>query len=283
MDAYETVVAANKSYVIKGESYTAEIFLGAYSSTTDNLSISVDGRDYPVRNGKAVVRFNPNEIGARNHRAKIRVTDPISGEVKTYEKDFAFEVGERSVAVSLDKMNVFYVGVDNPISISAAGVPSDQVRVSAEGVPLNKSGNGKYTVRPERPGRASLTVSGGGLPATTFDYLVKPIPTPVIKLGNKTGGSMSANEIKVYERLSPVLENFDFTARCNIKGFELARQPKNDDVKFATNPGGDFKGDAKRIINQARRGDTFYFDKIKVRCPGDEYNREVPGLIFRIR
>jgi len=283
LDAYKAVVAADKSYVIRGEEYKAEIFLGAYSSTADNISVSVDGRSYPVRNGKAVVQFNPNEIGERKHRAKIRVTDPVSKEVKTYEREFSFEVGERSVAVSLDKMNVFYVGVENPVSISAAGIPSGELKVNAEGVRLEKKAGGKYITKPTKPGLAKITVSGGGLKPTVFDYKVKPIPTPVVKLGTKTSATISANELKVYKRLTPVLENFDFNARCNIKGFELARAPKNDDPKFATNPGGDFKANARRIIDQAKRGDTFYFDKIKVQCPGDIHNREVPGLIFRIR
>ena len=34
-------------------------------------------------------------------------------------KDFEFEIGERSVSVSPMKMNVFYIGVDNPVSVTA--------------------------------------------------------------------------------------------------------------------------------------------------------------------
>ena len=48
-DAFEAVIAADKSYVIKGEDLSAEIFLGAYSSTADNIAVRVNGRSVPVR------------------------------------------------------------------------------------------------------------------------------------------------------------------------------------------------------------------------------------------
>ena len=85
-------------------------------------------------------------------------------------------MGERSVTVAADKMNVFYVGVENPVSISAAGIPSNEMRVSAEGVNIVKDSNGKFIAKPARPGEATITVSGGGLTPTTFKYRVKPIP-----------------------------------------------------------------------------------------------------------
>lgn len=42
-DAFIPVISSNKSYVIKGEPYKGEIVLAAYSTTADNISISVDG------------------------------------------------------------------------------------------------------------------------------------------------------------------------------------------------------------------------------------------------
>ena len=283
LDAYEAVVAADKGYVIRGDEFTAELFLGAYSSTADNIFVKVDGRNYPVRNGKATFKIKPNSIGKKEHDLVIGIRNPVSNEVKTYRKKILYEVGERSVAISADKMNVFYVGVENPISISAAGIPSAQMRVRAEGVKIQKSSSGKYIVKPTRTGRASITVSGGGLPATKFDYRVKAIPSPTILLGNKKGGTISAAEMKVYNKLSPILENFDFEARCQIVSFEIARDPKNDDPKFASNTGGTFNTATKRLTKQARRGDVYYFDQIKVRCPGDSHSRKLSGLIFKIR
>ena len=61
-------------------------------------------------------------VGMKKYNAAITISDPVTGEKQTFRKEFEYEVGERSVAISASKMNVFYMGVDNPVEISAAGV-----------------------------------------------------------------------------------------------------------------------------------------------------------------
>ncbi len=283
LDQYDAIVSANKSYVIKGEAYEAEIFLGAYSSTVDNVSVSVNGKNYPVRNGKAQFSVQPNQIGTQSYEATIRVKNPLTQAIESYKKRFAFEVGERSVTAAADKMNVFYVGVDNPLSISAAGVPSSQVQVTAQGAKIKKMTNGKYNVTASKTGKAIITVAGGGLAPTKFEYRVKPIPTPVAKLGDKTAGTLTPAAIKIHDRLFPHLERFDFEARCKISGFELTRLPKGDDPQFQQNRGGRFNSAVKNIIKRAQRGDVFYFDNVKAKCPGDQYQRTLNSLVFNIK
>lgn len=282
-DAFEAVVSADKSYVIRGEQLQAEVFLGAYSSTVDNISVAVNGRNYPVRSGKAVVNITPEGIGTKELKAKITIENPLTGKVETYDKTFVYEVGERSVTASAEKMNVFYVGVDNPLSISAAGVATGQVRVTATDVKLTKVNNVQYNVKPERPGKTIISVSGGGLDVTNFEFRVKPIPDPVIKLGNKNGGPISPGELKVYDKLSAILENFDFDAICKIQGFEVTRVPKNDSAIYHANRTGNFDSDTKRILSNAKRGDVIYFEKIKGKCPGDRAGRSLNSLMFRVQ
>jgi len=282
-DEFEAVVSANKSYVIRGEELTAEIFLGAYSSTADNISITVDGRSYPVIDGKAVFKTRPQSLGTKDIDVVVNVTNPLSGEVKSYTKKFIYEVGERSVTVSADKMNVFYVGVDNPFSISAAGIPSNEMQVSAEGVNIIKNSNGKYTAKPERPGWAKITVSGGGLKPTSFEYRVKPIPTPIPMLGDLKSGAISIGRLKAYKGIRAVLENFDFNAKCHIVDFEMVRLPKLGDPVSVKNKGGDFNEEALRVISKTKHSDIYYFDEIRAKCPGDVITRKLNGMMFRIK
>jgi len=282
-DAFIPVAATNSSYLTVGEQFSAALFLSAYSTTADNISIQVDGRSIPVRNGKAVFNATANGLGEKTHRMTVRITDPVSGKVEKFEKTFSYIVGEQSVAVAADKMNVFYVGVENPLSLSAAGVASTKIKVSATGADLTKVSNGKYIVKPEKIGKSTITVSGGGLDPAIFEYRVKRIPDPQVLLGRSKGGSMKLAEFKVHPGIRPHLENFDFEARCRIDGFELTRQPKSDDVISEANRGGSYTGATKRLVAAAQRGDTYYFDKIKVRCPGDEHGREMNGMIFKIK
>ena len=281
-DQYATVVAADKSYVIRGEPFRSEIFLSAFSSTADNIEITVDGRPLKVEGGKAEFTVTPGSIGDKSHRALIKMTNPVTGEIKTFEKKFNYEVGERSVAVSADKMQVMYVGVENPLTVSAAGVPSGQVTVTATGTELRKESNGHFVAKPTRTGTAEITVAGGGLTPTTFKYKVKKIPNPVITLGGKLGGTMNLAEFKVHRGIVPILENFDFAAKCSVDGFEMTRV-RNGDAVTEVNRGGSYAAGAARLVANAKRKDKFYFDNIKVRCPGDVTGRQMNGLIFTLR
>lgn len=282
-DQYAAVISADKSYVIKGETLSSEIFLSAFSSTADNVTIKVNGREVDVQDGKALFNIRPNEIGSHSFLAEVSMTNPITQEVKTYTKRFNYEVGERSVTASADKMNVFYLGVDNPFSVSAAGVASEDVKVFSNDVRMEKIRNGKFIIKPKRTGVAKVTVSGGGLEPTTFEYRVKKIPDPIILLGRKGQTSMRPNEIKVFEGLVALLENFDFEARCNVVGFEVTRLPERGDAAVVKNAGGKFKSEAKRLLNKATYGDTFFFDQIRVKCPGDEVTRKINGLSIKIQ
>jgi len=169
------------------------------------------------------------------------------------------------------------------LTISAAGVPSQEVNVSADGVSISKVGNGSYMVTPERPGKAMIKVSGGGLPLTKFEYRVKRIPDPIAKLGNKTSGQMSAGEFKIYKKIYPDLPDFDFNAKCKITSFELIRVDKSGDGFVQKNSGGNYQTKAQRLVDAAKRGDKFYFEKIKAKCPGDNHSRQLSPLFFKIK
>jgi len=282
-DAYIPIISMEKSYLTKGENFTGEISLSAYSSTADNIAVWVDGQSLLVENGKAVYTKRISSTGTKEHKMKVELTNPITGEVESFERTFSYEVGAKSVVVSADKMNVLYVGVDNPLSIVVAGIPSATMRVEATGTQIEKKSSSQYIAKPRRVGNAKITVSGEGLRPVVFDYRVKRIPDPVVKLGNKIGGRINAAEMKVQQGLIPVLEAFDFDARCKIVEFEVARVPKNSDALVTMNSGGRFTGRAANIIKQAHRNDTYFFDAIKVKCPGDDASRKISGLIFRIK
>jgi len=282
-DKFTPAVSAEKNYVIQGERYVADVFLSAYSSSADNISISVGGSGLPMKEGIARYETGTSGVGERTYNVSINVKNPLTGKTENYSKEFKYEVGQRSVAVSLDKMNVFYIGVDNPISVSAAGVSSNDVKVSPSGVTVNSQGGGKFIVRATTPGEATLTVSGGGA-SQTFKYRVKRIPDPTPLLGAKHRSKAMANgEFKAQGGIASVLENFDFEAKCDIVGFEVTYLPKRQDPITKNNGGARWGGDVQEMINKARPGDSYFFDDIKTKCPGDPVARNIGGLAFKIR
>jgi gliding motility-associated protein GldM len=283
-DEFEPVISAPKGYVISGDKYEADIFLSARSSTANNISISAGGSSLPVSDGKGHYVVNTSGAGTKQYEVSISVKNPIDNSVKVYKKTFEYEVGLRSASVQLDKMNVFYIGVDNPITVSAAGVSTNELKVGANGVSLNKVGGSKYIVRATTPGEASITLSGGGLPPTRFDYRVKRIPDPVPLLGAKhKSGAMANGEFRAQGGVSGVLQNFDFEAKCDVMGFELTYLPKRQDPISKQNSGARWSGDNASMIQKAKPGDSYFFDDIKVKCPGDQAGRNIGGLAFKIR
>jgi len=291
LDKFRVVSAPEKSYVIKGEKYAADVFLSAAAGADSKtgISISVNGRTLPTDN-EGIARFETttNSLGKKTYTATASITNPVTGETDTYKQTFEYEVGERSVTVSPLKMNVFYIGVDNPVAVTAAGVNSNEINVSMSGAGGGtiKPGGGNYIVNVNRPTKkgefANINISAPGLNESR-QFRVKRIPDPVPKLSNSRGGTMSAGEFKAQGGVRPVLEGFDFDAKCAMSGFRAVRIPKRQDPQLAQNPGGKFGADVAGIVRKAKPGDVFLFDNIKCKCPGDPAPRDLGSMSFRIK
>lgn len=285
VDAFIPISSAKKSYIIAGETYESNITIGASSkSVYENMSIRVNGSPLRVENGIAKYTASPNNPGIQKYKVDISLTNPTTGKTETYTENFEYEVGRRSVAVAADKMNVFYIGVTNPVTVSAAGVSSNELRVSGSGGGIRLNGSGsKYNVTVSQPGEARISVSGGGLTNTSFTFRVKRIPDPVAQLGRSKGGRMGNGEFKAQEGLIAMLENFDFDAKCQIQGYDLVYLPKREDAIDSSNPGGRFNDKSQRLVARAKPGDSYLFRNIKARCPGDNAGRDIGTMAFEIR
>ncbi|MEM0994921.1 MAG: GldM family protein [Bacteroidota bacterium] len=286
-DQFFPVVNAKKAYIIAGEPFEAEISVGTYSSQIDpsNIKIRVNGSSIPVGDdGKATYSTRTSSTGVKSLKLEAEVTNPLTGKTTTGDATFEYEVGRRSVAVAADKMNVFYIGVENPISISAAGVSSNDLRINGSGAGIKLSGRGnKRVVTVANPGEATITVSGGGLKASPFVFRAKRIPDPVPMLGRSAGGGMRSGEFKGQEGLLAVLKGFDFDARCQIQGFNLVRVPKRQDAVSSTNPGARYNAKSQRMVAAAKPGDIYYFENVKAKCPGDKAGRPLGTMVFNIK
>ena len=287
-DAFFPVVQAEKSYVIKGEPFKAKISVGTYSSSLNpsDIGIFVDGRKLPVNNdGIAEYTGSTGAVGTKTIKLRAEVINPLTGEKSDGDATYTYEVGERSVAISADKMNVFYIGVDNPISVSAAGVSSNDLRVNIAGGggKMKKTGSNSWDITVTEPTQdCKINVSGGGMNASK-QFRVKRIPDPTARLGNKADGSMGNGEFKAQQGLIAWLDNFDFDAKCQIQGFNLVKVAKRSDPVEVSNQGGRFNSKSANLTRSAKPGDTFYFENVKARCPGDKAGRKINSLVFRIK
>src|SRR5690606_9386617 len=180
LDKFAAVAVAPTSYLIAGQPYTAKVFLTAYDSKS-NPQISVNGSSIPVSDGQGTYSYTPG-VGTHTWKGSISVQQ-TDGTVKVYETEpMTFQVSQPSAVVSPDAMNVMYIGVDNPLSISAPGVPAESLKLTGAGVTLNDRGNGKYSARVSSPGEVTLnvtaTVDGKSQNLGASKFRVKRIPKP---------------------------------------------------------------------------------------------------------
>lgn len=290
-DKFDVFSQSKKGYILLGETYEAEIALGAYSSQAE-FSVNVNGANLAIDGAKAKYTARPSTVGTQRYSATINVKNPMTGKVETVKKEFEYEVGVSSVTVAADKMNVFYIGVDNPISIAAAGISSNDVSVSVTGAgggSLAGSGS-KYMVKvTQQTGKdqyCNITVVNKktGQQIGSYPFRVKRIPNPIAKLtNNKTDGQISNGEMKVQTGLMAILEGFDFDAKCEIQSYTLWYTAPRQDPVSNNNNGGRFDARSANLISQAKPGSSYQFIDVKGRCPGDTAGRQLNGLAFQVK
>lgn len=194
------------------------------------------------------------------------------------------ESNRKQVYLSADKMNILYIGVDNPLSISAIGIPLNDLRVSGSGggIQLKRVGNGQYTANVSMPGEGRVNIIGDGL-FYSWPFRTKRIPDPVARLGTNSGGTMGNGEFRAQGGVGAFLDNFDFDARCVITGFNLTYVAKRQDPVQSSNAGARYNARSRSLVQKAKPGDIYLFDNVRAKCPGDVASRKINSMVFFIR
>ena len=282
LDRFSAVAVAPSSYLLQGQPYTAEVFLTA-SDSRANPEILVGGSRLQVKEGKGIYTTPTNSEGVFSWGATIRVkqTDGTVKEYRTTEQKY--QVSRPSAVVSPDKMNVFYVGVPNPVSVSAPGIPKEKMRLSMSGGNITGA-NGKYVVTVTTPGttaRVSVTADLDGKIQNvgTSDFRIKRIPDPKAKFGGKTGGTMSSVAIKEQGALFAMLDNFDFDAKFVVTRFNMIISKPRADVIILQSTSNTFSPQMRTAIAGVTPGSRVIFDNIVAVGP-DGTPRQLDGIIF---
>lgn len=225
LDRFAAVAVAPSSYVITGQPYTADVFLTAYDSKS-NPSITVNGQALTVADGKGSYVVNTSKEGVYNWVGNIEVKG-TDGTVKTYQTaPQTYQVASPSAVVSPDKMLVFYVGVPNPVSVSAPGIPKENLSVSIRGGGSITGSGDKYVANVTQPGSeatvvVSANIGGKSTVLSSTNFRVKRIPDPKAIFAGKSGGDLPVAVLKSQNKVNAVLENFDFDAKFNVQRFTM--------------------------------------------------------------
>jgi gliding motility-associated protein GldM len=265
LDKFDAVAVAPTSYVLVGQPYTAQVFLTAYDSKM-TPDITVDGSKLSTASGKGVYNGSTGSEGMHTWIGKIKVkqTDGTFKEYTTPPQ--TYQVAKPSAVVSPDKMNVLYIGVPNPVSISAPGIAKEKLKVSISSGSLSGSA-GHYTANVTAMGTATVTVSGEIAPGKTAIlgsslFRVKRIPDPKPQFAGRGGGNVSSVNMRAQDRIFAKLDNFDFDAKFNVTRFSMVVIKPRQDAITMNATGSEFSAQMKQVMNTVTPGTMVVFKDI---------------------
>ncbi len=281
------IIKPDKSYLLSGEKYRAEIFVGA-SDTTLKPEIILSGGKKIERfeDGKGIYEVTAGGYGMHTLKGIILVNKPGSTEKDTFDFSEDYQVAAPSVSVSPTKMNVFYIGVDNPVEITAAGTPADKVSASMTSGTIRKNGGSKYTVKVSRVGKTKVNVSANGKHLGTKEFRVKSLPSPITTIGRAgtdyyKGGRIPKSTLLALSGINATMENFDFALNYRITEFTVVCTIGGFD-KVAKSTSRKFTPKQKSIIRQAKKKTRVILERVKARGP-DGKNRKIGDLVLKLK
>lgn len=284
----EAIVTSPSNYVLMGQPFKAEVFIAASDSTVDPVIKLNGGNELPVEGGKGIYTGSTGSPGPKTFGGVIEMKNPKTQEIMKFPFKSEYTVGQASLVVSPLKMNVFYIGVDNPVDVSVPGVPPGKVSafLNGGGSIVRKGGN--YVVRVKGPQGSKVRVGataeldGQRKNMGSKEFRVKKVPDPVAKVGGRRGGTVAKNWLAAQTGVAAVMENFDFDLRFSVISFNISAQAKGGYVQDAKSNSARFTAAQQNLLRGVQSKRKVYIEDIKAKGP-DGTVRDLGSLTFRIK
>jgi len=274
----------DKSAVSLGEKFTADVILTAYDSKQQN-KVVINGTEYQMENGVVKYETVPNSAGDFKIEGFIEVNGKDGA--KNYPFNTGYSVFKGEASISADKMNVLYIGLDNPITIAIPGKNPNDVKASLSGAgSLVNRGGGKYIAKVSKRGDVKIvvTVTEDGKSKTyQAPFRVRSIPKPEARLGTLESGTHSSGAVKAQPGVYGTLgEGFAYEGvKYKIISYLFVYSPKRGDAVIVQGQGTALPPQAKSIVSRARSGDRIIIDNIQ--ATGPDGKRNLSPLVITVR
>lgn len=282
------LIPENQS-VMSGEKFKARVALVSYDKST-RARMLVNGQSVQVIDGFGYVEMPAVGTGSHKLTASIETIDPNTGEPMMLESSpLIWNSFTSSATVSADNMNVLFIGLDNPMSISVPGItPENTIVSSNNGITLKSLGNGKYTATVKAGSKTgTVTVKakltdGSIKTMGEVTYKIRRVPSPKIKMGNLEPGTHLKSALSVQPFLFAVLEDFYFSnVSYKVTSFRatlISKKKLGYDERPIT---GNSLVAVSQMLKNAIAGDVLYLDEIKVKGPSGDLNME--SVTYKIK
>ena len=283
-DDLQAVVLPTSTYVLAGNAYEAKIFLTAVDATViPEVYVGNSKLPFDPKVNAAIYKTITSNDGPAKYSGRIDYKKQ-DGTIMSLPFENEYEVAKPSMTVSPTKMNVFYWGLDNPVSISVPGVSANNLNVSITNGTINKGANG-YIVRPDKVGvdsniSVSTMIDGKPQLIGSSPFRVKKAPDPVASVAGKIEGSISLDELSANDGILAKIPDFDFELKFTVASFTVSTTIGGF-VKDKATTGNRFSAEQKQLISGLRNGNRVYFENIVVKGE-DGSTRRLPNIGFKI-
>lgn len=298
-DRIEAKVLPKNNYLFTGDQYEAEVIVAAYdTSHSPNVylmrgvdSLPVSRKDQATlisgRNGRINFNFPANSAGLEKYAGFVNVRNS-SGNENTYHFNSEYFVAQPSLTVSATNMNVLYMGVNNPLSISVSGIPGENIypTISCGTLKPNPGKDGWTATVPVDCKQATIEVSvminGGMKRMGSEKFRVKKLPDPVPYIASKKEGFVSRDILIAAGNIIPRMpDDFEFDYSFQIISFKMTMQ-RGFNVNHYDSQSSKLTEEMIKQIRNTNRGQGIIFEEIVARGP-DGADRILSPLLITIQ
>jgi gliding motility-associated protein GldM len=285
-DTYNAFAATNKSYIMPGDEMEVMAGVGAFSKAA-LPQITIDGSPESLtEDGAAHRKMRASDALGKHTISVIIKYKDLDGADQVTKKDIEYIVGQSAASIALDKMNVMYIGVDNPVTISATGGGAEklQVSITGGGGSLINKGDGAYIARVNSvTDECWINVSVDNRPAGKSKFRVRTIPMPIATVGGVASNeNIPAGQFKAQQGVGAYIKDFPFELKYTVTGFTLVSDNDDGDLEEAICTGNMWSDKAANIVKNLKAGRTVSIENIRAMGP-DGRNQKLPGLTYYIK
>jgi len=291
-DEIFAVVIPDSRSVVADKKYKAMVAIGAYSKSI-TPRISINGSALPVKDGKGLYEitasggdFDKNGQLKRSYKATVSYPSP-DGTMKSVEKEETYTVLKPSVQIETASMPALYFKCANRLATYSPGLGAlYSPSFSGTGADFIPGEGGKVTIVPNSA-KASMNVVNNGITLQTFNFPVRRVPKPTIKLlGIDERRGASATGLRTLNIGAIADESFKST-NPEDAAFRVAEYEVNLARGSRRVGGGTFSGTANisNLAQQAQAGDRYVIIVKRVErknFKGEVESVDVGEVIFNI-
>ena len=297
-DKIEAKIIPTTNYVLQGDKYEAEVLVTAFDTKqTPEVfvlqgaeAITVSNKDRATRvdgkDGVVKLSFPAGAVGPQRYAGVVEVVSP-DGERIPYNFAGEYVVAPPSLTVAATKMNVFYIGVDNPVSISVPGIAETNLRPSISvGTLTRDAGSKDWIVRvPQGQPKAVISVDamyqGESRSMGSSEFRIRRVPSPTAEIAGQVEGAIDKSTLLAAGAIIPVMRDFEFELFFEVKSFRMTTIVGGDGIS-KRGTGNRFSDEMISMIQGARKGQKFFFENIQAEGP-DKIPRSLSPISLEIK